>query len=320
MPQISFPNVPGVNAMDLTQLRTFVAVVQEGHLTRAAERLHISQPTASNHIKALESHFGLQLFARTTRGLEPTAAGMRLAESASRVLGSTMELVSLARELQGSSSGRLSLGTLADPHTNRLPQLVSWLREHHPLLELNIETRSSLSTKQGLRSGELDAGFFVSSALEEDMDGIVLKMLDYVVAGPSAWGERLSQADWPALAAMPWIVTPRGTSNTELCEHFFRPRGLQINIALEVNNDALLRALIVEGVGIGFVRRDIAEEGQARGTFAIVPKTMSSTKLLFGYVRARKSDPVIQLVEGGLQDMWFHQRDRLPPRSPPQSG
>ncbi|HSW15692.1 MAG TPA: LysR family transcriptional regulator [Ramlibacter sp.] len=319
MSQISYPNVPGVNAMDLTQLRTFVAVVQEGHLTRAAERLHISQPTASNHIKALESHFGLQLFVRTARGLEPTAAGVRLAESAGRVLGSTMELVSLARELQGAPSGRLSLGTLADPQTTRLSSLVAWLRTQHPLLELNIESRNSLSTKQGLRSGELDAGFFVSSALEDDMDGVVLRLQDYVVAGPAAWKDRLPNADWRALAAMPWIVTPNGTSNAELCEQFFRPRGLQINVALAVNNDALLRALIVEGVGIGFVRREIAEEGQASGAYAIAPMTMSCAKLLFGYMRARKSDPVIQMVEGGLQDIWFHQRaaaTALPPASP----
>lgn len=320
MSQISSPNVPGVNAMDLTQLRTFVAVVQEGHLTRAAERLHISQPTASNHIKALESHFGIQLFVRTTRGLEPTAAGTRLAERASRVLGSTMELVSLARELQGSPAGRLSLGTLGDPQANRLPALVVWLRKHHPLLELNIETRSSLSTKQGLRSGELDAGFFVSSAIEDDMDGVVLKILDYVVAGPAEWVDRLPKADWRTLAAMPWIVTPKGTSSAELCEQFFRPRGLQINVALAVNNDALLRALIVEGVGIGFVRREIAEEGRARGAYSIAPMTVSSAKLLFGYMRARKSDPVIQMVEGGLQDMWFHQRDPKVARSPGQAG
>src|SRR5690606_17339909 len=93
--------------MDLTQLRTFVAVAQEGHLTRAAERLHISQPAASAHIRALESFFELQLFTRTNRGLELTVAGQRLAEGAGRVLGSTLELTSLARELRGGKVGRL---------------------------------------------------------------------------------------------------------------------------------------------------------------------------------------------------------------------
>ena len=291
--------------MDLTQLRTFVAVVQERHVTRAAERLHISQPTASNHIRSLEEFFGVQLFARTTRGLEPTAAGLRLAASAGRVLGASTELNSLARELSGSTAGRLSLGTIADTQSNRLTLLVAWLRQHHPLIELSIELRSSLSTRQGIRSGELDAGFFVGSILEDDMDGIVLKHMDYVVTGPAAWGERLPEADWAALAAMPWIATPKGTSSAEVCDHFFRPRGLQVNIALEVNNDALLRSLIIAGVGVGFVRRDIAEEGVASGLYAVAPMTLSTSRLLFGYPKARKSDPVIQIVETALEDIWF---------------
>jgi len=300
--------------MDLTQLRTFVAVVQERHVTRAAERLHISQPTASNHIRSLEEFFGVQLFARTTRGLEPTTAGLRLAESAGRVLGSTTELTSLARELSGSTAGRLSLGTIADTSSNRLTQLVAWLRGHHPLVELNIELRSSLSTKQGIRSGELDAGFFVGTVLEDDMDGIVLKHMDYVVTGPAEWGACLPEAGWSALAAMPWIATPKGTSSAELCDQLFRPRGLQVNVALEVNNDALLRSMIVAGVGVGFVRCDIADEGVANGLYSTAPVTISTSRLLFGYPKARKADPIIQIVETGLEDIWFRQGDTAPKR------
>jgi DNA-binding transcriptional LysR family regulator len=301
--------------MDLTQLRTFVAIVQEGHLTRAAERLHISQPTASNHLRALESQFDVQLFSRTPRGLEPTLAGMRLSEAASRVLECSMQMTSLARELRGSPSGQLTLGAIGDPETMRLPALVSWLRKHQPLLELSIEVRSSLSTKQGIRSGELDAGFFVGSALEDGMDGVVLRLLDYVVTGPYAWKEQLLNADWRTLASMPWIATPKGTNNAELCEHFFRPRGLQVNVALEVNNAEILNSLIAEGIGIGFVRRDTAEDGQARGIFSVAPVTISSSKLLFGYAKARKSDPVIQTIESALQALWFEEGSRTQPSS-----
>jgi DNA-binding transcriptional LysR family regulator len=291
--------------MDLTQLRTFVAIVQEGHLTRAAERLHISQPTASNHLRALEDELGVQLFSRTPRGLEPTVAGIRLSEAASRVLECSMQMTSLARELQGSPSGKIALGAIGDPEPMRLPALVSWLRKHQPLLELSIEVRSSLSTKQGIRAGELDAGFFVGSALEDDMDGVVLRLQDYIVTGPYAWKEQLANADWRTLASMPWIATQRGTSNAELCDQFLRPRGLHANVALEVNNAAILNSLIAEGIGIGFVRRDAAESGQASGIFSVASMTISSTKLLFGYAKARKSDPVIQTVESGLQALWF---------------
>ena len=290
--------------LDLTQLRTFIAVVQEGHLTRASERLHISQPTASNHIRALESHFGVQLFHRTTRGLEATAAGLRLAEGASRVIGSSMELNTLARELRGSPSGRLSVGTVADPTLiAQLPLLVNRLHRQHPLLELNIEARNSLSTKQGVRAGELDAGFFVGSVLDDDLDGFALKTLNYIVAGPYEWRDRLPDSDWRALAAMPWIVTPKGTSNAELSDHFFRPRGLQIKVALEVNNDVLLRSMITGGVGIGFVRREIAEEGAAKGMFCTVPRTAGSATLLFGFSKTRHSDPVVQFLINAVREV-----------------
>jgi DNA-binding transcriptional LysR family regulator len=292
--------------LDLTHLRTFVAVIQEGHLTRAAERLHISQPTASNHIRALEGQLDVQLFNRTTRGLEPTPSGSRLADLARRILGASMELTSLARELRGVPSGHLSIGTVTDQRLlERLPSLVLWLQEQQPLLDLNIEVRNSLSTRQGVRAGELDAGFFVGSVLEDDMDGFALTPLDYVVTGPAAWKDRLPAADWRELAAMPWIVTPKGTSNAELCDQFFRPRGLQVRVALEANNDALMRTMIAGGVGVGFVRREFAEDGEAKGVFCTVPRTACSTRLLFGYAKAREADPLLLLLIGGLRRVWF---------------
>ncbi|WP_314796371.1 LysR family transcriptional regulator [Bordetella pertussis] len=72
--------------LNLTHLRTLVAVVQEGHLTRAAERLRISQPAASHHLRSLEQQFGLPLFTRTPQGVVPTAAGLQLSEQAARLL------------------------------------------------------------------------------------------------------------------------------------------------------------------------------------------------------------------------------------------
>src|SRR3546814_2839895 len=101
--------------LNLTHLRTLVAVVQEGHLTRAAERLHISQPAASHHLRSLEQQFGLPLFTRTPRGVVPTAAGLQISERAAQLLGSSLELLSIASQLRGSASGRLAIGNIEDP-------------------------------------------------------------------------------------------------------------------------------------------------------------------------------------------------------------
>jgi len=290
--------------MDLTQLRTFVAVAQEGRLTRAAERLHISQPAASAHIRTLEAELEVQLFARTNRGLELTPAGRRLAESAERVLGSAVELTSLARSLRGSLAGRLDLGSNADPVLNRLGPLMIWLRDHQPLIELNLEVRSSLATRQGVRAGELDGGFLLGSGVDKGLLALSLATLEYRIAGPHAWAARMREADWKELAVLPWIVTAPGTSNAEMRDQLFRSRGLEIDAAIEVNNDLLVRTLISDGVGIGLVRRDLAEEGERQGHFGLAPIGLATTSLLFVFAQARRDDPLLQALSDGIRAVW----------------
>jgi DNA-binding transcriptional LysR family regulator len=290
--------------MDLTHLRTFVAVAQEGHLTRAAERLHISQPAASSHVRALESFLDMRLFDRTNRGLELTAAGRALADAAARVLDASVALETLARELRGGVGGALDLGVNADPTLSRIGPIASWLRERHPRLEVNVQMRSSLATRQGVRAGELDAGFLLSATFDKGLSGIELTTLHYRIAGPAAWAERIAEADWKALAALPWIVTAPGTSNHEMRDDLFRPRRLAVNATVEVNNDLLLRTLIADGLGIGLVRADHAEQGERSGIYALSSLGGGETKLLFVYPESRAKDPVIQAVIDGVRQAW----------------
>ena len=304
MTAIMIRNIDPRPAWDLTHLRTFVAVAHEGHLTRAAERLHISQPAASTHIRALEKWLQVELFARTNRGLELTTAGRRLAQSAERVLGSAVELASLAHELRGSVGGTLHLGTNADPTLSKLGALVSRLRERHPLVELNVQMRSSLATKQGVRAGELDAGFLLGSTMEQGLAGLKLKTLHYRITGPAIWAKRIRDADWHALAALPWITTAPGTSNHEMREALFRVHGIEVNAVVETNNDLLLRSLIADGVGMGMVREDFAAIGERDGVFGVAPIGRTGTHLQFVYPDARTTDPVIRAVLSIVRTLW----------------
>ena len=86
--------------MELYQLRTFVAVAEEGHLTRAAEKLFISQPAVSAHVKALEEELGVALFLRSARGMQLTREGAALKAQAEAALKSVGELLSQARALR----------------------------------------------------------------------------------------------------------------------------------------------------------------------------------------------------------------------------
>src|SRR5205809_14411 len=103
--------------MELYQLRSFAAVAELGHLTRAAEKLHISQPALSAQIKALEDELGVALFERTPSGMTLTAAGQRLLPEATKVVSAAGALSSHAKAFVGEITGRARCITL-DRHAD----------------------------------------------------------------------------------------------------------------------------------------------------------------------------------------------------------
>ena len=96
--------------MELYQLRSFVAVAEAGHLTRAAEKLHVSQPAVSAQIKALEDELDLALFERTPSGMVLTAAGERLLADAEKVLAAAQAMRTEAKALKGEVAGKVREG------------------------------------------------------------------------------------------------------------------------------------------------------------------------------------------------------------------
>jgi DNA-binding transcriptional LysR family regulator len=290
--------------MDLTQLRTFVAVAQERHLTRAAERLHISQPAASAHVRALEEDLQVKLFERGNRNLELTENGRRLLRKAQAVLDASLELSSLARSLRKEVTGTVSFSTNSDPAGSRVGALVLKFRERYPLVDLNVELRSSITTLNGVRNGELDAGFLLRNSVDVGLEHLVLQSVKFLIAGPRAWADQIEKGDWKALARLPWIVTPPGTSNNDMLMEFFGTRGLEPEKIVEANNDLLIRSLVAEGVGMALVREDHARRAQRRGSMAICPLGTGHTKLMFVYPQERRADPLLNALVETVRTVW----------------
>jgi DNA-binding transcriptional LysR family regulator len=290
---------------DLTQLKTLVTVVQEGHLTRAAERLHISQPTASHHIRALEAHFGLPLFRRTARGLEVTAAGQRIAEWAGQVVQASHELNERARQLAGVPAGRLSIGTIANPRLlASLASAMRMMRDQFPMTDLSLEAGNTRSIRQAIKAGELDGGAIVGTVRGDDLVCHPLGELDYVLVAPAAWRERLEHARPAEIAAQPWVVTGGSTPSQELIERLFREEGLDIRGAVEVSHASLLRAMVAGGMGIGFVQRMEANAGAAAGRFYELSQFQASLPLSFVHRSAQAADEVLSCFTEALGQAW----------------
>ena len=144
--------------IDLVQLRTFVAVAEEQHLTHAAERLHVSPSAASAHVRAIEETLDVRLFNRTNRNLELTRAGELLFIKAKALLNEATLFSSSARELCGKVEGNLVVSVSSESSGSRIGMIVTTLRDRYPLVKLDTRVRPSPGTRAGLRIGEIDVG------------------------------------------------------------------------------------------------------------------------------------------------------------------
>jgi DNA-binding transcriptional LysR family regulator len=149
--------------MELRHLRYFLAVAEEGHITRAAERLGIQQPPLSQQIRALERELEAQLFLRRPRGVELTDAGRALVTDARTILALVDRAVATVAQTAQGRRGRIAVGfTSSAPFHPFVPRVIRAFRETHPDVALTLEENGTADLVQALRTGRIDAAFIRS--------------------------------------------------------------------------------------------------------------------------------------------------------------
>jgi len=167
--------------MDLRHLGHFVAVAEEGHVTRAAERLGMQQPPLSQSISGLERELGVQLFRRQPRGVALTAAGLTLLGDARAILAQVEHARDATLRTARGEQGRITAGfTSSAPFHPFVPRVIRAFREAHPLVHLMLEEAGTTELIEALRGERIDAAFIrtpladaagltIDALLEEDM-------------------------------------------------------------------------------------------------------------------------------------------------------
>lgn len=289
--------------MDLTQLRAFVTVAREGNLTRAAERLHLTQPAVSLQIKALQASLDLQLFTRTPSGMSLTDDGAKLLPFAERVMESVAEFRQGAASLHSTLSGTLSIGTILDPEFIRLGAFLKRLVETYPQISTRLQHGMSGWVMQQIKSGELDVGYFLGTPGKE-FHSQTLTSFTYNVVAPQGWKNRVAGRDWPALAKLPWIWTPPESAHNRLLSKTFAQYKVTPNKVALVDQEPSMLDLVKSGVGLSLVRESVAL-GEAHAHGLVIADAVSlSTELSFITLAKRKSEPAIAAVFSLLQSLW----------------
>lgn len=290
--------------MELYHLQTFVAVATEGHLTRAAERLFLSQPAVSGHIKALEEELGVKLFERSPRGMTLTPTGELLLEQAERALLATKTLYSQAQQLKRELVGTATLGTVSEPVALRLGAFLSGMVARHPALSIRLSQGVSGTVLKGVMTGELDAGYVLADEPDEELSWIRLAPVTLYVVAPVAWQEAIARADWRDLGAMPWIGTPPECSFHQIAEGLFKEHGLSPSRVAIADQETTLKSLVAAGMGLALMREDQALEAERRGEVAIWPGLRRATTLWFVTRHQRASERLVQELILAVRQTW----------------
>lgn len=157
--------------MELRHLRCFIAVAEELHFARAAERLHIDQSPLSRTIKELEEELGARLFVRTTRSTQLTRAGRLFLEHVQRVFAALDQARDSVKSVANGFHGQLRLALSDGITPSRLPALLAQCREEDPEVEVRLFEVPLAQQIKGLHDNLYDAGF---SMADDGGDGIAV--------------------------------------------------------------------------------------------------------------------------------------------------
>jgi len=290
--------------MELNHLRAFVEIAKVGQLTRAAERLHLSQPALSGQLKALEETLGVSLFERSSSGMALTPGGRSLLGEAESILAAIQQLKQTAQHMQGRPAGRLSLGTVLDPYALRLGDFLGRAIESYPLIDIELHQVFSGAALAGVRAGTLDASFFFGAIDDPEVHAVPLRKLLYRVALPADWELDKRGTEWSAIAARPWILAPETSSHRELVMALFAARGLSPTQVIEADSESVILNLIESGVGASIARDELALVSAQEGRITIWPDAELATTLWFIHSAQRADDPLLIATRAVLREVW----------------
>jgi DNA-binding transcriptional LysR family regulator len=249
--------------VELRQLEYFVAVAEECHFTRAAQRLHVAQSGLSASIRSLERELGATLFLRSTRQVELTEAGRALLVEARRALTNVAAARDAVAAVQGLLRGRLAVGTLQCLCTVDLPGILSRFSQTHPGVDIQLRHDSSGALIEQVRAGRLDVAFVTRPA--RIPDEVMITPLDtmplMLACGPDHPFAARDRVDLRELDGLPFVDYHPDWGTRETVDRLLAANCVDRHVALEVNDVHSLLDLVGNGLGVAILPGNFVHKG-----------------------------------------------------------
>ena len=254
--------------IDIKELEAFVAVVDRGSFSRAAESLYLTQPTISSHIAALERKLSIKLLVRTTKEIYPSDAGNLLYDYAKEILRLRSSAVQAIYAFSHEMKGSVSIAASTIPGQYYLPKLIQGFRSKYPEVNFSLQALDSTEVAEQIAARKAEIGFTgtiislpkcVYQPLAEDR---------LVIITPNTPKYQSYQATgFPVrqITREPFISRESGSGTRLETENFLKEMGVNpkdIQIAVEVRSTESIKQMVSEGLGIAVLSQSACEDYQ----------------------------------------------------------
>ncbi|ASA22869.1 LysR family transcriptional regulator [Paenibacillus donghaensis] len=280
--------------MELRQLQYALQIAAERNFSRAAEKLHIAQPSLSQQLSKLEKELGVMLFQRNTSSVELTHAGSKFVEQAQIIIDAVELLRQEMSDISQLRTGRVVVGSMPITGAHLLPHVLPAFKEKYPEVEITLLEDSSMNLEKLTASGQTDLSL-LSLPLEvpslayevlgqERIDLAVPPM--HRLASRSAGDIRTSLEE---LKEEPFIVLKEGQGFRKMTIELCRKAGFEPRVVFESNNMETVQSLVATGMGVTLVPHFIARAPRSEFVPVYLPlaEPVPGRTLVVAYRRGR---------------------------------
>jgi DNA-binding transcriptional LysR family regulator len=272
-------------------LHYFIAVAEELHFSRAAQRLCISQPPLSQQIRGLEDELGVKLFERTKRQVQLTQAGKVFLDRSYQVLAQLEQAIEATQQIGRGEVGRLAIGFVGSATYTVLPEILRVFRSQFPAVELRLHELTTQEQIQALHHKQIDIGIVRSAISEPGLRAECILQESLVLALPETHPfSAQTQVSLSTLASELFILFPAkmGPIFYEQIIHICQQAGFRPQVAQEAVQMQTIVGLVAAGLGIAFVPASLQNFHRSGVVYRPLQEQTPKTGL---YLAWRQHDP-----------------------------
>lgn len=273
--------------MELSQLRSLVAVSELGSISEAADHQHLSPPAIHKQLKLLESELDVQLYEKIGRRLQLTQAAEILLPYLKDMLAQCDSALSAIEEWKGAKRGLVRVGT--GPTSYVLPTVLKQFRRANPGIEVVVETGNTPVLLEDLSRGSLDLAFLVSGGLGEAQDFSVETTWDFELVIVSHMRRPPRRPHLRDLQKYPFILFRKGSRLQDPIDRYFAANGFEPNVSMRLDSSDMIKAMVRAGLGISMLPLWVIEKDLKDGNLTLIRQAEPPLYSKLALVRRRRN-------------------------------